>query len=230
MLQNVWIQILSKVWMLVRKRQEALNAINSFVQNSKELQKEKEKRSLGSVLKVEPQSEDITQVPPSDGGCRGISKYQLRSVWQAPDPPPDPPPGPLPGPASGPPLPPAATPLDLGHVVVGEESLFTTKAARPPAWRIWADTTAQLYTSASRKSVNNRRWDPEFTFFDDVDDIISIEAELIGVLGVVGVQSFALRYLGFGFWCRFGSSSTGRRPTDRWSVSSDKISNKNVQL
>lgn len=55
---------------------------------------------------------------------------------------------------SGPPLhPPAsATPLDLGHVVAGEEPLLSTKAARPPAWRIWTDTTAQLYTSDSQKA------------------------------------------------------------------------------
>lgn len=62
--------------------------------------------------------------------------------------------GPPPGPPPGPPLhpPAAAIPLDLGHVVAGEEPLLSTKAARPPAWRIWTDTTAQLYTSDSQKA------------------------------------------------------------------------------
>lgn len=50
------------------------------------------------------------------------------------------------------------------------------------------------------------------TLFDDVDHVVSVEAELVRVLSVVGVQSFALGHLGFGFGCRFGSSSSRRRP------------------
>lgn len=152
------LKLLSKVWMLVRKRQEALNAINTFVQNSKELQRENEKRSPGSVSKAEPQSEDRTQIPPSDGGCREISEHELRSVQQAQWPFSRPPPGPPPGPPLHHPT--AATPLDLGHVVVGEEPLLSTKAAHPPAWRIWTDTTAQLYTSDPRKAEISSVWIP----------------------------------------------------------------------
>lgn len=75
--------------------------------------------------------------------------------------------------------------LDLGDVVVGEESLFPTEASRPPARRI---------------------------LFDDVDDVVSVEAELVCVLSVVRVQSFALGHVGFGFGCGFGASSSRRGP------------------
>lgn len=62
-------------------------------------------RSPGSVFKAEPLH---PAVPDGLGGAA---------------------PGPPPAPA--PPAPPAQ--LDLGHVVVGEQSLFPTEAARPPA-------------------------------------------------------------------------------------------------
>lgn len=50
------------------------------------------------------------------------------------------------------------------------------------------------------------------TLFDDVDHVVSVEAELVCVLSVVGVQSFALGHLGFGFGRRFGAPSSRRRP------------------
>lgn len=42
------------------------------------------------------------------------------------------------------------------------------------------------------------------TFFDDVDDVISVEAKLICVLGVVGVQRLTLWNLWLGLWLGFG--------------------------
>lgn len=75
--------------------------------------------------------------------------------------------------------------LDLGDVVVGEESLLPTESSRPPAGCV---------------------------LFDDVDYVLGIEAELVCVLSVVGVQSFALGHLGFGLGCRFGASSSRRGP------------------
>lgn len=50
--------------------------------------------------------------------------------------------------------------LDFGDVVVGEKSLFSTKSPRPPAGCI---------------------------LFDDIDELLGIEAELVRVLSVVGV-------------------------------------------
>lgn len=55
----------------------------------------------------------------------------------------------------------------------------------------------------------------ELTLFDDVDDVVSVEAELVRVLSIVGVQGFALGHLGFGLGRRFGSTSSRRRPADR---------------
>lgn len=54
-----------------------------------------------------------------------------------------------------------------------------------------------------------RRWDHQSgvcstgTFREDLNDIVGIEAELIGVLGIVGVQSAALRDTGLWFGSRF---------------------------
>lgn len=76
--------------------------------------------------------------------------------------------------------------LDLGDIVVGEKSLLSTESSCPPPGRV---------------------------LFDDVNKVISVKAELVCVLSVVGVQSFALGHLGFGFGCRFGSSATRWRPT-----------------
>lgn len=211
MLQNAWTQILSKVWTLVRKRQEALNAINSFAQNSKELQRENLKKcSPGSVLKAE--SEDVTQIPPSDGGCSGMSEYQLHSVWQAQWQ--------------------SFRPSSTSRCCDSTRSWSRSCLGRVPAFHEGGPSTSLTHLNRHNstalhfrftKSINNHRLDPKLTLFDDVDDIVGIEAELIGVLCIIGEQSFTLRYLGFRFRCRFGPSSTGRGPTDRWSVSSDKI-------
>jgi len=59
------------------------------------------------------------------------------------------------------------------------------------------------------------------TLFDDVNKFVSVEAELVCVLGVVGVESFALGHLRFGFRCRFGSPSSRRRPAGCWPVGSE---------
>lgn len=59
------------------------------------------------------------------------------------------------------------------------------------------------------------------TLFDDVDNVIGVEAELVCVLSVVGVQSFALGHLGFGFGRRLGPPSSRWRPADRRSVGSE---------
>lgn len=75
--------------------------------------------------------------------------------------------------------------LDLGDVVIGEKSLFSTESPRPP---------------------------PGSILFDDVDNVVGVEAELICVLSVVGVQSFALGHLRFGFGRRLGPSSPRRGP------------------
>lgn len=82
----------------------------------------------------------------------------------------------------------AARLLDLGHVIVGEQSLLSPQSSGPPARGI---------------------------LFDDVDDVVSVEAELVRVLSVVGIQGFALGHLRFGFGCWFGSTSSRWRPADR---------------
>ncbi|TNN87521.1 hypothetical protein EYF80_002238 [Liparis tanakae] len=61
------------------------------------------------------------------------------------------------------------------------------------------------------------------TLFDDVNKFVSVEAELVRVLGVVGVEGFALGHLRFGFRCRFGSPSSRRRPAGRWPVGSETV-------
>lgn len=45
------------------------------------------------------------------------------------------------------------------------------------------------------------------TFLDDVDDVIGVEAELVGVLRVVGVERPALRHLRLGLGLRLGPPS-----------------------
>lgn len=60
------------------------------------------------------------------------------------------------------------------------------------------------------------------TLLNDFNDIISIEAELICVLSIIGVQGFTLGHLRFRFGRRFRSSSSWRRPAGRRSVSSGK--------
>lgn len=49
------------------------------------------------------------------------------------------------------------------------------------------------------------------TFRDDLHDVIGVEAELVGVLGVVGVQSATLRDPGLGFGSRFGAARSRKR-------------------
>lgn len=49
------------------------------------------------------------------------------------------------------------------------------------------------------------------TFLDDVNDIVGVEAELVGVLRVVGVERPALRHLRLGLGLRLGPSSGRRR-------------------
>lgn len=44
------------------------------------------------------------------------------------------------------------------------------------------------------------------TFREDLQDVIGVEAELIGVLGVVGVQGATLRDPGLWFGSRFGAA------------------------
>lgn len=44
------------------------------------------------------------------------------------------------------------------------------------------------------------------TFREDLQDVIGVEAELIGVLGVVGVQGATLRDPGLRFGSRFGAA------------------------
>lgn len=49
------------------------------------------------------------------------------------------------------------------------------------------------------------------TFREDLHDVIGVEAELIGVLGVVGVQSATLRDPGLGFGSRLGEARSRKR-------------------
>lgn len=45
------------------------------------------------------------------------------------------------------------------------------------------------------------------TFLDDVDDVVGVEAELVGVLRVVGIERPALRHLRLGLGLRLGPPS-----------------------
>lgn len=49
------------------------------------------------------------------------------------------------------------------------------------------------------------------TFREDVQHVIGVEAELVGVLGVVGVQSATLRDPGLRFGSRFGEACSRKR-------------------
>lgn len=61
-----------------------------------------------------------------------------------------------------------------------------------------------------------------FTFLDDVDDVICIEAELICVLSIIGIKGFALGHLGLGFGGRFGSPPSWGWSTDRLSLDTEE--------
>lgn len=106
--------------------------------------------------------------------------------------------------------------LDLGDVVVGEKSLLSSKASRPPSRRIWSTNMSELLSHIHHEEIylTNSEYmqNLRFTLFDDVNNIFSIKAELVRVLSVVGVQSFALGHLWFGLWRRLRSSSARRRP------------------
>lgn len=52
---------------------------------------------------------------------------------------------------------------------------------------------------------------PVRTFLDDVDDVVGVEAELVGVLRVVGVERPALRHLRLGLGLRLGPAPGWRR-------------------
>lgn len=85
--------------------------------------------------------------------------------------------------------------LDLGDVVVRKQALFPSQSTGPPSRCI---------------------------FFDDVDDVVGVEAELVCVLGVVGVQRLTLRNLRLGLRLglggRFGPTRTWRRSVGGRSV------------
>lgn len=49
------------------------------------------------------------------------------------------------------------------------------------------------------------------TFLEDVDDVVGVEAELVGVLRVIGVERAALRHLRLGLGLRLGPPSGWRR-------------------
>lgn len=53
------------------------------------------------------------------------------------------------------------------------------------------------------------------TFLEDVDDVVGVEAELVGVLRVVGVERAALRHLRLGLGLRLGPAPGGRRAARR---------------
>lgn len=121
--------------------------------------------------------------------------------------------------------------LDLGDVVVGEKSLLSTKSSCPPPRGIYPTDMNRLVSSFNPTDIFTilRLQQPfcrTLTLFDNVDEVVSVEAELVCVLSIVGVQSFALWHLGFGFRRRFGSSSSRRRPAGGWSVGSETLKGK----
>lgn len=140
--------------------------------------------------------------------------------------------------------------LDLGDVVVGEQSLLSPETSCPPSGSIYAtDKTGwvsdfhyliiktqtgfiffllsvqKILFTFNALIISRIQWRVLWlTFFDNVNNIISIEAEFVCVLSVVGIQSFALGHLGFGFGfgCRFWSSSSWWGPGGWWSVGPER--------
>lgn len=55
------------------------------------------------------------------------------------------------------------------------------------------------------------------TFFDNIDNVIGIEAEFICVLSIIGVESLALWHLRLRFGLGLGSASCWGRPAGRLS-------------
>lgn len=74
---------------------------------------------------------------------------------------------------------------DLGDIVVGKQALLASQSTRPPAGRI---------------------------FFNNINNVIGIEAEFVCVLSVIGVQSLALWHLRLGLRLGFRSAPCWRRP------------------
>lgn len=97
------------------------------------------------------------------------------------------------------PLTPRSRGLDLLNVVSGEHPLSAPQPTEPPTRRIWNteiqqsvnDPFSQFITEPISSSINSCTRTSS-TFSEYLDDIISVEAELIRVLGVVGVQRSAL--------------------------------------
>lgn len=56
------------------------------------------------------------------------------------------------------------------------------------------------------------------TFLDDVDDVIGVEAELVRVLSIIGIQGLALRHLWFGLGLGLGPAPCWGRPAGRLSA------------
>lgn len=55
------------------------------------------------------------------------------------------------------------------------------------------------------------------TFFDNIDNVIGIEAEFVRVLSIIGIQSLALRHLRLGLGLGLGSASCWGGPAGRLS-------------
>ena len=53
---------------------------------------------------------------------------------------------------------------------------------------------------------------PVLTLLDDLDEVVGVEAELVRVLGVVGVQRPALGHLGAGLGRGLGAAAAGGGP------------------
>lgn len=70
-------------------------------------------------------------------------------------------------------------------------------------------TCAQLMPPPSRVAAPCSR--SSLTFSEEVDDVVGIEAELVGILGIIGVQCPALGYLrlGLGLGPGLGSAPSG---------------------
>lgn len=210
--------------MSVRNRQKALNAINSFVQNSKGTAEGNGKTLPGVSLKSGASVWGCNSrfLPWMEDAEESLNLSSVLSDRLSAR-----------GPPSSPPFKPSSRPSSSSSRCCGSARFWSRSCwGRVPASHEGGPSTSLTHLNRHnstalhfrfRTSLNKRHLKAELTLFDDVDDIVGIEAELIGVLCVVGVQSFTLRDLGFGFGCRFGSSSTGRRPADWWPVSSDKI-------
>lgn len=111
--------------------------------------------------------------------------------------------------------------LHLLHVVSWKHPFSAPQAAEPPTGRIcskYGQNEGGQESSESWAEAGDAALQPcssaaglGATFREDLHDVVGVEAELVGVLGVVGVQSATLGDPGLRFGSWFGTTRSRKR-------------------